>query len=83
MCYRNINAFVKFSFICKFLKRIGLFLGRPEGKRPLERPSHRWENNNKINHQGVGWGGMDWIELPQDEDKWSALVSAVMNLWVL
>jgi len=53
--------------------------GRPERKRPR----HRWENNNKINLQEVGWGGMDCIELAQDEDKWSALVSAVMNLWVL
>jgi hypothetical protein len=81
MCYRCSNAFVKFGFICKFLKS-GVFLGRPERKRPLERRRHRWENNNKINLQEVGWGGMDWIELAEDEDKWSALVSAVMNLRV-
>jgi len=57
-------------------------LGRPERKRPLGRRRHRWENNNKINLQEVRWGGMDWIELAEDEDKWSALASAVMNLWV-
>jgi hypothetical protein len=37
--------------------------GRTEGRRPLERPRHRWENNITMDHQEVGWGGMDWIEL--------------------
>jgi hypothetical protein len=32
--------------------------------------------------QEVGWGGMDWIDMAQDRDRWRALVSAVMNLWV-
>ena len=55
----------------------------PEGNIPLERHRRGWEDNIKIDIQEVGWGGMDCIELAQDEDKWSALVSAVMNLWVL
>jgi len=57
-------------------------LGKPEGKRPLGRPRHRFEdNNNKIDFQTVGWG-MEWIELAQVRDRWRALVNAVMNLRV-
>jgi hypothetical protein len=55
--------------------------GKLDGKRPLGRPRHRWEDNIKIDLQGVGWG-MDWIELAQDRDRWRALVKAVLNLWV-
>ena len=55
---------------------------KPEGKRPLERPRHRWEDNIKMDPQEVGCGVMDWIKLAQDRDRWQALVTAVMNLWV-
>jgi hypothetical protein len=55
---------------------------RPDG-RPIERPRRRWEDNIKMNFQEVGWGGMDWIDLAQDRDRWRALVNAVMNLVVL
>ena len=57
-------------------------LGKPEGKRPLGRPRHRWKDNIKMDLQEVGCGGMDWIELAEDRDMWQALVNAVMNLWV-
>jgi len=58
-------------------------MGKPEGKRPLGgRPRRRWEDNIKIDLQEVGCEGMDWIELVQDRDRWRALVTAVMNLWV-
>ena len=57
-------------------------MGKPEGDRPLGRPRRRWEDNNKMNPQEVGCGGMDWIELAQDRDRWVALVNAVMNLRV-
>jgi hypothetical protein len=55
--------------------------GKLDGKRPLGRLRHRWEDNIKIDLQGVGWG-MDWIELAQYRDRWRALVKAVLNLWV-
>jgi hypothetical protein len=59
-----------------------ILVGRPEGRRPLRRPRWRWEDNVKVDLQDVGWGGMDWIELAQDRDRWRALVNAVMNLRV-
>ena len=59
-----------------------VLVGKPEGKRPLGRHRHRWEDNIKMDLQEVGCGGMDWIELVQDRDKWQALVNAVMNLQV-
>jgi len=56
--------------------------GKREGKRPLERPSRKWEDNIKMDLPEVGCGGMDWIDLAQDRCRWWALVNAVMNLWV-
>ena len=57
-------------------------MGKPEGKRQLGRPRHRWEDNIQMDLQEVGCGAMDWIELAQDSDRWWALVNAVMNLRV-
>jgi hypothetical protein len=57
-------------------------MGKPEGRRPLERPRCRWEDNIKMGLREVGWGGMDWISLAQDRDRWRSLVNAVMNLRV-
>jgi len=59
-----------------------VFLGKPEGKRPLGRHRHRWENNIKIDLQEMGCGGMDWIKLAEDRDRWQAPVNMVMNLQV-
>ena len=59
-----------------------VFVGKPEGKRPLGRPRRRWEDNIKMVLQEVGCRSMDWIELAQDRDRWRALVNAVMNLRV-
>jgi hypothetical protein len=53
-------------------------VGKLEGKRPRR----RWEDNIKIELQEVGCGGMDWIQLAQDTDRWRTLENAVMNLWV-
>ena len=44
-------------------------MGKPEGKRPLGKPRHRWEDNIKIDLQDIGWRGMDWIDLAQDRDR--------------
>ena len=53
---------------------------KPEGKKPLGRPRRRWEDNIKMDHQEVGCGGMDWIEVALDRDRWRALVNAVIKL---
>jgi len=58
------------------------FVGQLEGKRPLGRPRHKWEDNIKMDLQEVGCGGMDWIELAQDRDRLQALVNKVMNFRV-
>jgi len=57
-----------------------VLVGKPEEKRPLGRPRGRWEDNTTMELQEVGCGGMDWIDLAQDRDRWHALVNAVMNL---
>jgi hypothetical protein len=59
-----------------------VLVGRSEGRRPLGRPRRRWEDNNKMDLQEVGWGCMDWIDMAQDRDRWRAVVSAVINLRV-
>jgi hypothetical protein len=61
-----------------------ILVGKPEGKRPLGRPRHRWEDNIRIKMdlKEVGCGCVDWTGLSQDWDRLWALVTAVMNLWV-
>jgi hypothetical protein len=57
-------------------------VGRPEGKRPLGRPRCRWVDDIKMDLLEIGWGGVNWIGLAQDRDKWRALVNAVTNFRV-
>jgi hypothetical protein len=52
---------------------------KPEGKRPLGRPRHRWKDNIKLDLQDVGCEGMDWIDVTQDRERWRVLVNAAMN----
>jgi hypothetical protein len=59
-----------------------LLVGKPEGKRTLGRPKCGWVDNIKIDFGETGWGGVDWIVLAQDRDKWISLVNAVMNVRV-
>ena len=59
-----------------------VLVGKPEGKRPLGRPTRRWEDNIKMDLQKVGRGCGDWMELAQDRDRWRVLVSTVMNFLV-
>jgi hypothetical protein len=59
-----------------------VLVGKSEGKRSLGRPKCRWEDNINLEIQEVKCGGMDWIDLAQDRERWQALVNAVMNLGV-
>jgi hypothetical protein len=66
-------------------EEIGVYrvlVGKPEGKRPLGRPRHRWEDNIRMDLQEVGCGGMNWSGLAQDRNSWRAFVNAVMNFRV-
>jgi hypothetical protein len=59
-----------------------ILVGNPEGKRPLGRPRHRWEDSIKMDLREIGFGGLDWIYLVQNMDRWRALVNTAMNLLV-
>ena len=59
-----------------------VLVGKPEGKRPMGRPRHRWEDNIKMDLQEVRGGHGDWMELAQDRDRWRALVGTVRNFRV-
>jgi hypothetical protein len=50
-----------------------ILVGKPEGKRPLGKPRRRWVDNIKMDLRGIGWDGMDWIDLAHDRDQWRAL----------
>jgi hypothetical protein len=63
-------------------KAYRLLAGKPErkrSKRPQVRPRRRWVDNIKNDLGEIEWGGVDWICLAQDRDKWRALAKAVMN----
>jgi hypothetical protein len=57
-------------------------VGKPKGKKPLGRPRRRWVVDIKMDVGEIGWGGVDWIGLAQERDKWRALVNTVTNLRV-
>jgi hypothetical protein len=59
-----------------------ILVGYLEGKRPLGRPRRGWVDDIKMDLRETGWYGMDWIELAQNMDQWSALVNTMMNLRV-
>jgi hypothetical protein len=57
-------------------------MGKLEGKRPLGRPWHKWEDNIKVDLKEICWEGVDWIHLAEDRDQLCAFVNTVMNLQV-
>jgi hypothetical protein len=57
-------------------------VGRPEGKRPLERPRHRWEDKIKLYLREIGIDGVNWLQQAWDRVQWQAFANTVMNLWV-
>jgi hypothetical protein len=59
-----------------------ILVGKPEGKRPPGRPRRRWVDYITMVLREIRWDGMDWIDVAQDRDQWSALVYTVMNLRV-
>ena len=72
----------------RYILRVGerggvyrVYVGQPDGKRQHGRPRRRWEGNIKMDLQEVGWGGgIDWIYLAQDRDRWRTLSNAAMNI---
>ena len=75
----------KAGHVARMGERRGVYrvlVAKHEGKRPLARPRRRWEDNIKTDLQEVGCGGLDWIKLAQDRDRWRSLVNTVMNLRV-
>jgi hypothetical protein len=60
-----------------------VLVGKPEGKRPLERPRRRWANGIRMDIREFGWGIVEWIQLAQDKDWLQALTNTVMNLRAL
>jgi hypothetical protein len=60
-----------------------VFVGRPEGKSPLERPRRKWEDGIKMGLREIGWRNVEWIHLAQERNRWRDVVNAMMNPRVL
>jgi hypothetical protein len=60
-----------------------ILVGKPEGKRPLGRPTDKWEDNIRMGIIESGWEVVDWIHLAQDRDQWRAVMNTVMKLRVI
>jgi hypothetical protein len=52
-----------------------ILVGEPEGKRPLVRTRHRWEDNIRVSLSEIGWDGVNWMRLAQDRNQWRGLVN--------
>jgi hypothetical protein len=64
-------------------KAFRFMVGKPEGKRPLEKPRSKWEDGVEMDFKKTGWEGVEGIHLAQDRDRWRAVVNTVVGLWVL
>jgi hypothetical protein len=76
---------MKWAYMKHGWERRGMHIcygAKPEGRKSLGRPRHRWVYNTEMDLGEIGWGGMNWICLSQNRDEWNALVNVVMNLWV-
>jgi hypothetical protein len=60
-----------------------LLVGKPEGKRPLERPRRRWVDNIRMDLGEMGWGHVDWIDVSQGRDRWRALVNKMVRNYIV
>jgi hypothetical protein len=81
----DFNKFVTVLIVSNSYAMCGVcrvLCGKYEGKRQLGTPRRRWEDNIKVDFQDLGCGGIDWIKLARDRDRWRALVKAVMKLRV-
>jgi hypothetical protein len=59
-----------------------VLVGKPKGERPPGRTRRRRQENSKFDLEEVSWGGLDWIDLGQERDRWRAVINAVMNFRV-
>ena len=59
-----------------------ILTGKPTGKRPLERPRHRWEDNIRMDLEEISINAGNWVDSAQDRNYWRALVNAALNLRV-
>jgi hypothetical protein len=81
--YDSVKREVLYNILTEFGISMKILTdGKPEGKRSLGRPRHRWEDNIRMYLSEIGWRGVDWILLVQDRDQWQVLVNIVLNLRV-
>jgi hypothetical protein len=59
-----------------------IFVGKPEGRKPLRKPRHRWKCYIKLGLKKTECEAVDWLHVSQDRDQWRAVVNMAMNLWV-
>ena len=65
------------------MSALKILIGKPTGKRPLENPRRRWEDNIRKDLEETGVNTRNWVDLAQDMGYWRAIVKAALNLWVL
>jgi hypothetical protein len=74
--------YIYFYFVCHSYNAYKISVRKPEGKKPLGRPRHRWKDNIKMDLKGKGYEGVDYIHVAQDQVQWWALARMAMNFWV-
>jgi hypothetical protein len=83
--HRDNFTFTLFYTLCDNKTNIqvstyGVFVGKPEGKRPLERPRRRWKDNIRKDLREMGWEDVDWMYLTEGRNQWMSVVNTLMNL---